>query len=120
MQQIKNGYIECMLWADSLEDDQGEEIDFNGISEALSSSITDDIEKFISLSNKLIDEALEVDNYYLENIGHDFWLTRNGHGSGFWDGDIPYQLGDKLTAIAEGFKTFDLWVDNGQLQGEQI
>lgn len=19
--------------------------------------------------------------------GHDFWLTRNGHGAGFWDGD---------------------------------
>ena len=34
--------------------------------------------------------------------GYDFWLTRNGHGTGFWDrgyGDI----GDKLTAFAEKF-----------------
>ena len=22
-----------------------------------------------------------------EYAGHDFWLTRNGHGAGFWDGD---------------------------------
>lgn len=21
---------------------------------------------------------------------HDFWLTRNGHGAGFWDGDWDY------------------------------
>lgn len=21
-----------------------------------------------------------------EEAGHDFWLTRNGHGAGFWDG----------------------------------
>jgi hypothetical protein len=21
-----------------------------------------------------------------EQAGHDFWLTRNGHGAGFWDG----------------------------------
>ena len=39
-------------------------------------------------------------------MGHDLWLTRNGHGAGFWDrkeleeGD----LGDKLTAIAKGMK----------------
>ena len=26
----------------------------------------------------------------LEQAGHDFWLSRNGHGSGFWDrgGDV--------------------------------
>ena len=51
MQQVKTGYIECLLWADSPEDEQGEEIAFYGISEALSSSITDDIEKFISLAD---------------------------------------------------------------------
>lgn len=29
--------------------------------------------------------------------GHDFALTRNGHGAGFWDGDLPDALGDRLT-----------------------
>ena len=29
--------------------------------------------------------------------GHDFALTRNGHGAGYWDGDLPEELGDRLT-----------------------
>ena len=37
-----------------------------------------------------------------EYAGFDFWLTRNGHGAGFWDGGWP-EHGDALTAIAEQF-----------------
>lgn len=33
----------------------------------------------------------------------DFYLTRNGHGAGFWDGDYPDEVGRKLTDIAHGF-----------------
>jgi len=32
--------------------------------------------------------------------GHDFWLTRNGHGAGFWDGDWP-ETGDALTEASK-------------------
>lgn len=35
--------------------------------------------------------------------GHDFWLTRNGHGAGFWDGDWeePYASHmDKISKLA--------------------
>lgn len=35
-----------------------------------------------------------------EMAGHDFALTRNGHGAGFWDGDLPEALGQRLTAAA--------------------
>lgn len=31
-------------------------------------------------------------------VGHDFWLTRQGHGAGFWDGDYPEAAGKLLTA----------------------
>lgn len=27
----------------------------------------------------------------VERAGHDFWLTRAGHGCGFWDGDWPHE-----------------------------
>ena len=38
--------------------------------------------------------------------GHDFWLTRNGHGAGFWDGDwITY--GDMFTKISECYGEVD-------------
>lgn len=32
--------------------------------------------------------------------GHDFWLTRNGHGAGFWDRGIG-AAGEALTRAAE-------------------
>lgn len=30
----------------------------------------------------------------------DLWYTRNGHGCGFWDGDYPDGVGEKLSDIA--------------------
>lgn len=45
--------------------------------------------------------------------GYDFWLTRNGHGVGFWDRDLD-ALGDRLTAIAEQMGGRDLYAgDDG-------
>ena len=38
----------------------------------------------------------------VERAAHDFWLTRNGHGAGFWDGDWPL-YGDIFTRIAQGY-----------------
>jgi hypothetical protein len=45
----------------------------------------------------------------IEQAGHDFWFTRNGHGVGFWDGDWP-TYGDLLTKGAEGYGEFDAWL----------
>jgi hypothetical protein len=28
--------------------------------------------------------------------GHDFWLTHNGHGAGFWDGDVENEEHAKI------------------------
>lgn len=47
-------------------------------------------------------------------FGHDFWLTRQGHGTGFWDRNelkielpmtfgAPRELGDALTYLAQKF-----------------
>ena len=48
-----------------------------------------------------------------EKSGHDFWLTRNGHGTGYWDRGLG-PVGDKLTKAAETFGTSDLYVgDDG-------
>lgn len=50
-----------------------------------------------------------------ELAGHDFWLTRNGHGAGFWDGDWEGS-GDTLTAASKEYGSFDLYVgDDGRL-----
>jgi hypothetical protein len=57
--------------------------------------------------------ADEVDS---ERGGHDFWLTRNRHGAGFWDGD--WERGAELTKAAHTFGGIDLFVgDDGRVHG---
>lgn len=45
---------------------------------------------------------------------HDFWLNRNGHGAGFWDGD--WEKGDELSDASHTFGSCDIYVgDDGKL-----
>ncbi len=61
----------------------------------------EDIESFLQQAKaQNIDTSLWSD----EMLGHDFSLTRNGHGTGFWDrfSETP-EPGDALSAIAQQF-----------------
>lgn len=40
--------------------------------------------------------------------GHDFWLTRNGHGAGFWDGDWKEPAATFLTEASQEFGEFNI------------
>lgn len=48
---------------------------------------------------------------------HDFWLTRNGHGAGFWDRTEldADELGDRLTVLAKEFGAVDLYQGDDRL-----
>lgn len=53
-----------------------------------------------------------------ECAGHDFWLTRNGHGVGFWDRGMG-ALGDRLSDAAKVYGGVDLYPgDDGLIYGE--
>lgn len=46
--------------------------------------------------------------------GHDFWLTRNRHGAGFWDGDWDGDVGKRLTECSHAYGECYLYVgDDG-------
>lgn len=51
---------------------------------------------------------------------HDFILTRNGHGAGFWDtGRWHEPWAGKLTTLARGFGELNCYVgDDGAIYGE--
>lgn len=52
-----------------------------------------------------------------DRAGHDFWLTRNGHGAGFWDRGLG-KLGDRLAAAAKVYGSCDLYPgDDGKIYG---
>lgn len=81
---------------------------------------TDDLapdaaEKIVNLCSEFILKAGDLlENYPMgdEQLGHDIWLTVNGHGAGFWDrAELKHaHLGEALTAIADTLPEVDLHV----------
>ena len=48
------------------------------------------------------------------SAGHDFWLTRCGHGAGFWDGDWKEPIATELTDASKAAGNCDLYIgDDG-------
>jgi hypothetical protein len=107
-------YIEAALWS-SNHPDTGEPLDKRydetDLAPETLATMQTDCERFIEVAGHLIagDAA--------EQAGHDFWLTRNGHGCGFWDGDWEEALGEQLTNLCKRFGGVDLYVgDDGQIR----
>lgn len=59
---------------------------------------------FVEANRALLDAATLEQDRDDSHHGHDFWLTRNGHGCGFWDRGYTPAVSDALTraAHAEG------------------
>jgi len=49
-----------------------------------------------------------------EQCGHDLWLTRNGHGVGFWDRGYDLAIGDALTRAAHLAGARDLYLGDDE------
>ena len=45
----------------------------------------------------------------VSQAGHDFHMTRNGHGVGFWETEWPKPYRDMLTAGANSYGTFEIY-----------
>lgn len=97
---ILKHYLICALWADMPEeDDSGSIEDIDSQSVELAKA---DIMQFISLAGALLDKYPNGSPVATkeEQLGHDIWLTRNGHGAGFFDRDnLPGTLGNDLTKV---------------------
>jgi hypothetical protein len=67
--------------------------------------ILQDCAKFQSDNSELLNAVYEheTDARPEDHCGHDFWLTRCGHGAGFWDRGLG-ELGDRLSEKC-GFRT---------------
>lgn len=83
-------YVEAALWSST--DDNEVPLDRDHCIEDIAPStlarIVAECDSFQSVNDALITEENTSSRYGAsEQAGHDFWLTRNGHGCGFWDGD---------------------------------
>jgi len=101
MDTFTRAYIEAALWVSNDEttpaggEPLGDNYSVEDIDPQTLLKMLADCQKFQS------DHWNKIANN-LPLAGHDFWLTRNGHGSGFWDGDWP-ESGDILTTACEQY-----------------
>lgn len=114
-------YIECALWSSG--DDNGVPLDSD---HTVSDLAPDTLRKMVSDCARFQEQNVEYiawDNlrYFphrystQEKAGHDFWLTRNHHGAGFWDGDWTEPSATKLTDAAHAMGEFNLYVGDDSL-----
>lgn len=102
-------YIIALFWTETDDDDQPldavsstDDLDGDSYME-----IRKDCEKFVT-ENRVLLELLPYD---FDQAGHDFALTRNGHGVGFWDRGTD-ELGDKLTEKCDEYGQCYLYLDD--------
>lgn len=110
-------YITTALWSSTNEEPrkrEGECLDANYSSDDIDpttlASMRADCDKFIDGLTDELREYIDTDYNTAETAGHDFWLTRNGHGAGFWDGDYPDDIGKALTDASKAFGESYLYV----------
>ena len=137
LKKVVKGYIETALWTeeerlkdemvyDEDEDDeemseidmiiksynkkdfsdfQKEDIDVDSLLDTYS-----DIKEFTNLLNdSTLDEVKPFD------LGMDFWLTRNGHGTGFWDRDYSEETEKDLMSAVKNFKEKNLIIGDDMM-----
>jgi hypothetical protein len=120
-----NAYIDAALWSsmDNSNDAGGDPLDENyDVSDIAPTTLVEmqkDAAAFQEHHAKLLAEAYKHKGYDEARAGHDFWLTRNGHGAGFWDRGLG-KVGDELTKAAKAYGSYDLYVgDAGQIYGNE-
>lgn len=66
-------------------------------------------------------ELYEKGGWSDEKAGRDFWYTRNGHGTGFWDAGYGEpeveEIGKALSRIAKSYGTYDIYLGQGGYDG---
>lgn len=106
LDEFTRAYIEAALWS-SIDENTGRPMDES----------YGERDVTIETLRKMIADCKAFQGAHWDDIssdpkraGHDFWLTRNGHGSGFWDGDWPEPAASRLTSASKGYGEFNLYV----------
>lgn len=114
-----NAYVEAALFTSNDESDEsgGEPMDKHyGPRDIVRSELAKmarDCRRFIRENYKVIAAAHAKGEARWGKwalAGHDFWLTRNGHGAGFWDGDWSEPAAKILDASSKKFGEQNLYL----------
>lgn len=123
MNAFLRAYIECALWSSNDESTEqgGEPFDRNYSEADLApetlAKMTEECERFEreNAENLALVPGPKGNWSAEEQSGHDFWLTRNRHGAGFWDRGYG-AIDEALTDAAQGFGEVSLYLgDDGRI-----
>lgn len=117
MDKFTEAYIEALLWADCGPDSECSEAHLSDFAPETIKQIESDCAAFQAVAKRSLDLAYDyaTKEYNEASAGHDFWLTRNGHGAGFWDRGLG-AVGDQLTKDAKTFGELSpYWGDDGRI-----
>lgn len=115
--QFTLGYIEAALWCGIVhEEDSGTEernYDIDDISAKALHEMIEDCTDFQAANRTDLIAARSTANTPAQQ-GHDFYLTRNRHGAGFWDRGLG-EVGDRLAKAAHAYGDSSLALHRGKL-----
>ena len=120
MDMMGQSYLFTALW--SSVDESGEPLDdeyeYSDFTKEAQKEARRDCKDFVRLSSKSIQFLLENKLADEASIGHEFWLTRNRHGAGFWDRGYPGHVGQMLTKDAHSFGETHAYAYRGKVRFE--
>lgn len=109
LDDFTRGYLDCAEWL------LDEEIDRNKVKGWAPASIIAAVvvcREFQEANAADLAQYEEATGRDMKSAGHDFWLTRNRHGAGFWDrGDDPCLA--RLTIASHAYGEIDAYVERG-------
>ena len=110
--EVTEAYLVCALWSSNDGDDPLEaKYGTSDISGEAWERAEVHVRYFIDRAGPWLGDDQDE-----EQIGHDFWLTRNGHGAGFWGRDLPDGRGEVLSDICGAMGEQDIYPgDDGEL-----
>jgi hypothetical protein len=108
-------YVEALFWAECHSDNpELDDATFAELAPDTLKEIVDDCADFQACNAALLRLAYETSSYDETRAGHDFWLTRNGHGAGFWDRGLG-EVGDQLSKVTEPYGSRDVYRGDDEL-----
>ena len=114
-----HGYIECALWASNDITENGEDIRMEDyeLSDSARETLTEQALAFENANADLLEQWYDL-GVSPDYAGHDYWLTRNRHGAGFWDrfmNEPGQTIGRQLTDLAHADGECNLYLGDDEL-----
>lgn len=113
-----NQYIQTLLWSSITTDPETgdiiEGLECETSSQSMDAQCSSDCLDFLGSNYELLSKVMKDNPHYdISQAGHDFALTRNGHGAGFWDRGLG-RNGDLLTEYSRAYGEVNCYIgDDG-------